>query len=565
MAHMKPLHLILVLVLIGGCSTGGARSGDGGVRDGGSRVCTDSTDSDHDGVADEFEGAPGVDTDGDGMPDIGDTDDDGDGISTGAETGANPCAPFDNDGDGVFDFADTDSDNDGVSDADELAAGTDPVVRDTDGDGVTDLGERAAGTDPRDATSTIPPGDFFVVLPFMGVHEARTLRFGTTLQKADIYFLVDTTGSMQPAIDNVRSSLARIASEVATRIPDVQMGVGRLEDFPFSDSSPFGATFFGAATDVPYENRQDITPDVSVVGAALGALDIGDEHDGPESQVEALYQTATGEGGDWTTTIPGGGLLGGLSRYTLPPKSCPSIPDEIGIRRGYPCFRPESLPIVVLVTDIEWHNGYADGAHWPYSMITPAPHTLPQAAEALNGIGGRYIGIAVGDTEPVAYWRMDHEAVALATGSVDETGAPLVYNALTGAVSDAILMGLETLALRTPQDVNTNTENVPGNPGDTDATMFIKSIVPVEGYSPAGVPGPMPGVTYVSKDDTTFYGVTPGCMVDFAIDFYNDIVPPPATAQIYRARIIVVGNGVARLSERQVYIIVPPDRVIILI
>ena len=505
---MKRLGVLLVLLLAGGCSTGNA------------------TPSKRDG---------------------------GDGLDAGPARDAALCASA------------NDSDLDGVNDADECAHGTDPYNRDSDGDGVTDLGEAAAGTNPLDPASTIPPGDFFVVLPYTGEHVARTLRFGTNLQKADLYFLVDTTGSMQPAIDNVRSSLARIAAEVATRIPDVEMGVGRLEDFPFSDASPFGPTFFGAATDVPYQDRQMITGDVGLVDSALGALDIGDGHDGPEAQVEALYQTATGEGGDWTTTIPGGGLLGGLSRYTLPPKTCPSVPDETGVRRGYPCFRPESLPIVVLVTDIEWHNGYTDGAHWPYSLIAPAPHTLPQAAAALSGIGGRYLGIAVGDTEPVAYWRMDHEAVALATGSVDETGAPLVYNALSGTVSDAILTGIETLALRTPEDVGTNTENVAGNPGDTDATLFIKAIAPVEGYGPHGEYGPLPGVTYVRKDDTVFYGVTPGTQVDFAIDFYNDVVPPPATAQIYRARVVVLGNRVARLSERQVYIIVPPDHVTILI
>jgi hypothetical protein len=41
--------------------------------------------------------------------------------------------------------------------------------------------------------------------------------------------------------------------------------------------------------------------------------------------------------------------------------------------------------------------------------------------------------------------------------------------------------------------------------------------------------------------------------------------PPAATAQVFRARIVVVGNGVARLDERMVYIIVPPEGGVILI
>jgi hypothetical protein len=244
------------------------------------------------------------------------------------------------------------------------------------------------------------------------------------------------------------------------------------------------------------------------------------------------------------------------SSWSLAPRTCEPVLDETGIRRGYPCFRPGSLPIVVLVTDLEWHNGNTDGLRWPYSIIEPAPHTLPEAAAALSAIGGRYIGVVVN-----GMWRTDHEAVANMTGSVDETGMPLVYNAAAGQVSDAIVEGIATLALRTPQDVTTATEDVPPNPGEVDATLFIKAITPVEGYGPGGIAG----AGYREKDDVAFYGVTPGTLVDFDVDFYNDIVMPPATAQIFRARIYVLGNRVARLSERQVYIIVPPEGGTILI
>ena len=53
--------------------------------------------------------------------------------------------------------------------------------------------------------------------------------------------------------------------------------------------------------------------------------------------------------------------------------------------------------------------------------------------------------------------------------------------------------------------------------------------------------------------------MTPGTQVEFQVDFWNDFVPPPPTAQVYRARIVVTGNGVARLSERRVFVIVPPE------
>jgi hypothetical protein len=123
-------------------------------------------------------------------------------------------------------------------------------------------------------------------------------------------------------------------------------------------------------------------------------------------------------------------------------------------------------------------------------------------------------------------------------------------------VSDSIVEGIRTLVTTTPQDVSTETENVRPNPGDLDATQFIVSITPVMAIPASGVSG---------MDATTFFDVVPGTAVDFEVDFYNGIVPPPPVAQVYRARIVVYGNGSARLDERRVFIIVPPEAGVILI
>jgi len=550
----------LLFVLVG-CTAGGGNRGDAGV---GSRLaagnplegCDPGADADGDGVADQAEGT--FDADGDGTPNHQDTDSDNDGILDAEEHQGNiPCSLPDADGDGVPNWLDGDSDNDGLPDVDERGTySTDPYGIDTDGDGVTDLGE-ALGTmtDPNDPSSTIAPEDFFVVLPYMGDPVEQALRFDTNLQLADVYFLIDTTGSMGGPIDNVTSSLTRIASEIGTRIPNVQLGVGQYRDFPMGGGSsggpfPIPTGGYGSPGDMPYENIQNITADVSAVQAGLGTLSAAGGADGPESSVEALYQTATGEGGSWSD---------GTNSFDLPRQRCTAVPDEVGRRRGYPCFRPDSLPIVVLVTDAPFHNGPGMPTPDPYMGITPPPHFFDQAVTALTNIGARMIGVAVG-SGPQAH----QEEVARMTGTVDTDGSPLVYLASGGTVSDAIIEGIETLAGRTPQDVDTTTENVDGNPDGFDATQFIDRIVPLEGYN-GGVSGPNPGVTYDSKDETTFYQVVPGTQVEFTVHFYNDVRPPAETAQIFRARIIVRGNGVARLDDRNVYIIVPPDGVIILI
>jgi len=255
--------------------------------------------------------------------------------------------------------------------------------------------------------------------------------------------------------------------------------------------------------------------------------------------VESLYQTATGEGGSWTHSSGGS--------FTLASKSCPSIPDEPAPRRGYPCFRPGALPIIILVSDVTWHNG--PGGSDSYAGISPTPHIFDQAVLALNSIGARFIGVAVNGGG-----RATMEQMATQTGTVDGSGSPLVYDASGGTVSDSIVEGLSTLTGGVKQDVTTRTANVPGNPDEFDATLFIKSITPVEGFT-AGIPG----VGYDSKDDIAFYGVVPGTQVEFNVRFFNDVRPAGAAAQIFQARIIVVGNGVADLDSRNVYIIVPPD------
>ena len=515
----------------------GARDGGGvPLRDASTRPCTPG-DSDGNGIADSLEGAG-----------VGNPDDDGDGVPDSVEAGtAGECSPRDSDGDFTPDFQDVDSDNDGVLDGEEAALGTDPTNPDTDGDGFTDLVERTAGTSPTDPSSAVPPTDYFVVLPYNGDRAMRPLRFGTNISKADVYFLIDTTGSMQSAIDDVNSSLMSITSAVAGLVRDAQFGVGHFDDFPaggYGDADGF----FGRP-DKPYIHDVNITDDLRRVNSAL-SLVANSGNDTPESNTAAVYLTATGAGMTYSHDV--------LGVETIRPQSCPSVPDEMGVRRGYPCFRPGALPIVVLVSDAPWHNG-VDPANDYFGITGPVSFTM--AVDAMNAIGARFIGANVG----FAGSGPDMEEMARRTGSVRSDGTPLVFTGPASTTSDQIIDGIASLVGGTPQDVSTRTENVPGNPDDFDARQFIKAIVPVEGYGPGGEIGPIPGVTYTSKDETTFYQVIPGTQVEFAIDFWNDVRPTPTRTEIHQARIIVVGNGVADLDFRNVYIVVPPEGGVILI
>jgi hypothetical protein len=242
---------------------------------------------------------------------------------------------------------------------------------------------------------------------------------------------------------------------------------------------------------------------------------------------------------------------------SIPARTCPSIPDEPGPRRGYPCFRHGSLPIILAFGDNLWHNG--PGGHATYHF--PAPDYM-ETATALNEIGARVISITNAAAPPLGYAEITRD-----TGAVRPDGTPLTFSIASGGsgLSTAVVDAVRELVGGTPQDVNTTTENVEGvNPDNFDARQFIQSITPVEGYRD-GIPGAMPGVSYASKDETTFYQVIPGTQVEFSVDFWNDVRRPADVAQVFQARIIVMGNNVARLDERKVYIVVPPEGTIILI
>ncbi len=142
-----------------------------GADSGSARIFLSAVDTDGDGITDDVD----TDDDGDGLADIDEatagtnikiTDTDGDGLNDGDEVNTHNTSPLlsDSDSDGLSDKLEAhtyntnpnlaDSDNDGVNDLDEITAGTPPTIADTDQDGVSDVLEIKYGFDANDANNT---------------------------------------------------------------------------------------------------------------------------------------------------------------------------------------------------------------------------------------------------------------------------------------------------------------------------------------------------------------------------------------------------------------------------
>lgn len=444
-------------------------------------------------------------TDGDADSDV-DADSDGDSDADGDD------GPPD---DGDVPVVDTgpppplDSDADGLPDEEERSRGTDPTNEDTDGDGINDGVEVLAGTDPTDPLSTIPSTDYYVILPFEDPPEIRELDFTARLGRGDIFFLVDTTGSMMTTMNNVRRSLSTvIVPAINDAIADVRMGVGDFRDFPIDP--------YGGPGDWSFRLHQAMTDDVTAVQTALDGLTLGNGNDGPESMLEGLYGAVTG--------------------------------DECGPDGffGSACFRTDAHSIIVVATDALAHNG-PGGANDYDPGLVPDAHSWDETVAALNAHHVKTVGAAVRIPFPIPIppeSRPDLEALARATDSRAEDGALTVYNAPGGEVSDVVVNGIIDLVGATEQDVTSRQVDDPTD--EVDATRFITDILPIR------------ATRATTFDETTFYGVAGGTTVTFQVTFQNTFLAQTFYVQIFRAQIEVIDTpGGTTLDVRNVYIVVP--------
>ena len=158
--------------------------------------------------------------------------------------------------------------------------------------------------------TTIPPDTTSIVVPVQ-VQIPSTNVFN----EVDIMFLVDISGSYRDDITTFRNQANQLITAFASSGNDVQIGLASFSDFPRSP--------YGAALDIAFTLDQVLTSDPTQVISALNALRILSGGDGPESQLEALFQTAQAATG----------------------------------------WRAGALPIIFLATDASFHNSDIETAY----------------------------------------------------------------------------------------------------------------------------------------------------------------------------------------------------------
>ncbi len=357
-------------------------------------------DADGDNVGDGFEGLS--DADGDGRPNFRDLDSDSDTVPDLCEgDSTRPLAdpPPDSDSDGKFDITDIDSDNDGLRDGVEDANAncsveigeTDRTLADTDADGANDLIETVLDTDPScgvfggNPVKACTPGEggkYFFIMPFNQTPQPaqQDVVLKTNLNKGDIAFVVDSSGTMGPAIDNIRTNLNTIVDSIKADVPDANFGVLAHEDFPVL---PVGHCVDDLPARLPAGTDSFLTGDITMTRNSVNSLTTGNGVDGPESQVAALFRAIKDELINWPGTCQGGslaaygpgGAFGGLG------------------------FRGDALPILVSITDAPFHNGiYVDQTtvHDDYAFGAGFfDKTSADLVAEMNAVGAKFVGIAL--------------------------------------------------------------------------------------------------------------------------------------------------------------------------
>ena len=338
-----------------------------------------------------------------------------------------------------------------------------------------------------------------------------------SIDRTDILFLIDTSISMADEIQQIRAQLVDVlVPQIRDQVRDPNLGVASFSDF---------ASLGGKRT-YPYRLLQEMTDDVPLALEAIEGIELEFGGDAAESQLEALYQAATGEG---------------LGQFVEPVDSC------VARTRGGACFRQNSLGIVMLFTDAPMRNvagllpGGAiaaetgDDPSAPGTPYIPVLRTYEETLAALQAQNLRVIGLWSGGDGPGLddMRRITHDSNAL-EGEDDS----IVFD-IGESGSDLSAGVLETLASVT-SSARARIELLLAD-GDVNDGFDPRSVI----YEVRALYAePENGAI---RDGALFLDAIPGTSVTFELVFDTSAVPPSAFDRRYPLEVTIEASDGTQL------------------
>jgi hypothetical protein len=210
----------------------------------------------------------------------------------------------------------------------------------------------APGVEPVSVDRSAAPGD--------SIDVDKVVHTPPIPPKPDVVLLVDTTGSMGEAIENVQVNLQQVINDVRAAQPSAQFAVTSYRDVDD------GAELF--------QVRQNITADAGALQAAVDGLAADGGGDVPEAWINGLFEISTGAINYRTDSSRIVVLVGDASSHD--PSNGHSIDDAIAE------LEADGARVIAVAVD----SGGADGLN-----------AFGQAQEVVEATGGQLVDSAPGN------------------------------------------------------------------------------------------------------------------------------------------------------------------------